>query len=82
MSSVEFYDGILRIVEKYGVAIVLSTALMWILRNDILLPLVDEHRLFVRELGQTQKDIGRAIAEQTVILARLQDYKVSGKDNR
>lgn len=75
MSSVEFYDGILRIVEKYGVAIVLSTALMWILRNDILIPLVEEHRLFVRELGQTQKDIGKAISEQTLILSRLQDDK-------
>jgi hypothetical protein len=77
MSSVEFYDGILRIVEKYGVAIVLSTALMWILRNDILLPLVEEHRLFVRELGQTQKDIGKAISEQTLILSRLQDDRAA-----
>lgn len=72
MSSVDFYDGVLRIVEKYGIAVVLSAALMWILRNDILLPLVEEHRLFVRELGATQKEIGRAISEQTLILSKLQ----------
>lgn len=75
MSSTEVYEGALRVVEKYGLAVVLSVALMWILRNDILLPLVDEHRMFVRELQATQKEIGKAISEQTLILSRLQGDK-------
>ena len=75
MSSTEVYEGALRVVEKYGLAVVLSVALMWILRNDILLPLVDEHRMFVRELQATQKEIGKAISEQTLILSRLQSDK-------
>jgi hypothetical protein len=75
VSSAEVYDGVLRIVEKYGVAVVLSVALMWILRNDILVPLVEEHRAFVRQLGETQKDIGKALHDQTVILSRLENSK-------
>jgi hypothetical protein len=75
VSSAEVYDGFLRIVEKYGVAVVLSVSLMWILRNDVLIPLVEEHRNFVRELGETQKDIGKVLQEQTVILSRLESNK-------
>lgn len=72
VSSVEVYESALRVVEKYGVAVILSVALMWILRSDVLIPLVEEHRLFVRELSATQKEISRAISEQALILSRLE----------
>lgn len=72
MSSGEVYEGVLRIVEKYGVAVVLSVALLWILRNDVLVPLVEEHRSFVRSLSETQKEISKAVSDQTRILMQLQ----------
>lgn len=72
MSSTEVYEGVLRVVEKYGLAVVLSVALIWMLRNDVLVPLVEEHRLFVRSLSETQKEISKAVGDQTRILMQLQ----------
>jgi hypothetical protein len=43
-----------------------------VIRVDILLPLVDEHRLFVKSLSETQKEIAEAVTEQTKLLYALQ----------
>jgi hypothetical protein len=42
------------------------------LRADVLLPLVEEHRAFVKQLGETQREISQAITEQTRLLYALQ----------
>jgi hypothetical protein len=44
----------------------------WVLRNDVLLPLVEEHRSFVRQLSETQQEISQTISEQTKLLYALQ----------
>lgn len=61
-----------NILERWGFPVLVAIAAGWILRNDVLLPLVDEHRTFVRQLGETQKDISRAITEQTRLLYAMQ----------
>jgi hypothetical protein len=38
----------------------------------VLLPLVEEHRTFVKQLGETQREISQAVAEQTKLLYALQ----------
>jgi hypothetical protein len=43
-----------------------------VLRQDVLLPLVEEHRSFVKQLGETQREISQAVAEQTKLLYALQ----------
>jgi hypothetical protein len=60
-----------KIIERWGFPVLVALATGWILRNDVLLPLVDEHRIFVRQLGETQKEISTAITEQTRLLHQL-----------
>jgi hypothetical protein len=38
----------------------------------VLLPLVEEHRTFVRSLSETQREISQAVSEQTRLLYALQ----------
>jgi hypothetical protein len=60
-----------KIIERWGFPVLVALATGWILRNDVLIPLVEEHKVFVRELGQTQREISSAITEQTKLLYRL-----------
>lgn len=68
MSSVDVYEAALRMVERYGFGLVLATAILWFVRTDIVIPMVDAHRSFLREMAATQHDISRAINEQTRLL--------------
>ena len=61
-----------NIMERWGFPVLVAVAAGWILRNDVLLPLVEEHRNFVKQLGETQRDISVAITEQTKLLYALQ----------
>jgi hypothetical protein len=65
-------DTMFGIMERWGFPVLVAVAAGWILRNDVLLPLVEEHRAFVKELGETQREIGKAIGEQTRLLYALQ----------
>ena len=60
------------ILERWGFPVLVAIAAGWILRNDVLLPLVEEHRSFVKQLGETQREISQAIGEQTKLLYALQ----------
>jgi hypothetical protein len=60
-----------KIIERWGFPVLVALATGWVLRNDVLLPLVDEHRTFVRQLGETQREISTAITEQTRLLYQL-----------
>lgn len=60
------------IIERWGFPVLVAVAAGWILRNDVLLPLVEEHRAFVKQLGETQREISQAIMEQTRLLYALQ----------
>jgi hypothetical protein len=60
------------IMNKWGFPVLVALAAGWVLRNDVLLPLVEEHRAFVKQLGETQRGISQAIAEQTRLLYALQ----------
>lgn len=60
-------------LERYGFGLVLATAILWFVRTDIVIPMVDAHRSFLREMSATQHDISRAIQEQTRLLYALRD---------
>lgn len=62
------------ILERWGFPVLVALAAGWVLRNDVLLPLVEEHRSFVKQLGETQRDISRAITEQTRLLYAMQTH--------
>lgn len=60
------------IIERWGFPTLVALAFGWVLRQDVLLPLVQEHRTFVQQLGETQREISRAVTEQTKLLYALQ----------
>lgn len=65
-------DTMLSVLRDYGFSVVVALACGWVLRQDVLLPLVDEHRTFVKSLSETQREISKAVSEQTRLLYALQ----------
>ena len=65
-------DTMYNILERWGFPTLVAIAIGWVLRNDVLLPLVEEHRTFVRSLSQTQAEISKTVSEQTRLLYALQ----------
>jgi hypothetical protein len=72
VSSVEVYETALRMVERYGFGLVLASLVLWFVRVDIVLPMVEAHQAFLREMSLTQRDIAEAVHEQTRLLYALQ----------
>jgi len=70
-------DAIFSIIERWGFPTLVAIAFGWVLRQDVLLPLVESHQKFVQQLGETQQEISSAIREQTRLLYALQP-KVTG----
>jgi hypothetical protein len=65
-------DAIFSIIERWGFPTLVAIAFGWVLRQDVLLPLVESHQKFVQQLGDTQQEISSAIREQTRLLYTLQ----------
>lgn len=63
------------IIERWGFPTLVAICCGYVLRQDVLLPLVEEHRVFLRQLGDTQKEISAAVREQTKLLYALQREK-------
>ena len=61
-----------RIIERWGFPVFVAVASGWVLRNDVLLPLVDQHAMFLSVISETQKEISAAVHEQTKLLYALQ----------
>jgi hypothetical protein len=72
-------DTMFGIMERWGFPVLVAIAAGWILRNDVLLPLVEEHRSFVKSLSETQREISKAVSEQTRLLYALQPK--AGQEN-
>jgi hypothetical protein len=71
MSSMDVYEAALRMIERYGFGLILATAILWFVRTDLVLPMVEAHQQFLKEMSTTQHDISRSIQEQTRILYTL-----------
>lgn len=72
MTKEEVQGTVFSIIERWGFPTLVAIVFGYVLRQDVLLPLVDAHRDFVQQLGQTQRDISEAIQEQTRLLYALQ----------
>lgn len=62
----------LDILGRYGFPTLAALALAFFIRQDLLLPLLEEHRTTVKELRETQREIAKAVTEQTRLLYALQ----------
>lgn len=77
LSSVDVYEAALRLAERYGFGLILATAILWFVRTDLVLPMVEAHKSFLKEMAATQRDITDAIHEQTRLLYALQPSRAS-----
>ena len=64
-------DTLLGILREYGFVTLLACALLYVGRQDIILPMVDAHRTFLKDIAETQREISKAVAEQTKLLYEL-----------
>ena len=71
-----------KIIERWGFPVLVACAAGWILRNDVLRPLVQEHQAFVRDLSDTQRETSKAVSEisatmreQTRILEQINNTR-------
>lgn len=65
-------DTMFGILERWGFPTLVALALGYFLRTDILLPMLEEHRLTLKEIRETQREIAQAVTEQTRLLYALQ----------
>lgn len=72
MTAEDAKDSLLTVLRDYGFSVLVAIGLAWFIRTDLLVPLLEEHRMTVRELRETQHEIAKAISEQTRLLYALQ----------
>jgi hypothetical protein len=70
---------VLDILSNYAFPALVAAALAWFIRTDLLVPLLEEHRMTVKELRETQREIAKAVTEQTRLLEALQPRAAEGK---
>ena len=68
-------DTLYTVLERWGFPTLVAIAVGWVLRHDVLLPLVEEHRVFVRSLSETQSEISKAVTEQTKLLYEMKHMR-------
>lgn len=64
--------SMLDILTRYGFSTMVAVALAWFIRTDLLQPLMEEHRLTLKEVRETQREIADAVNEQTRLLIAIQ----------
>jgi hypothetical protein len=74
-------ETLYSIMERWGFPTLVAIACGWVLRADVLLPLVEEHRAFVKSLSETQREISKAVGEQTRLLYALQPRANEQQEN-
>lgn len=71
MSGQEMSDTLKTIIERWGFPTLVAIAFGYVLRADILLPLVEQHAAFLKTVAESQKEIAEAVNEQTRLLYAL-----------
>ena len=72
MSSLDAAQWCGKIIERWGFPTLVAIGVMYVLRVDVLVPLVEEHRSFLRSLAETQEEISQTMREQTRLIYALQ----------
>lgn len=70
--TAETRDTLFSIIERWGFPTLVALGLAFFIRQDMLLPLLEEHRLTLKEVRETQREIADAMSEQTKLLYALQ----------
>jgi hypothetical protein len=70
--TAETKDTLFGLLDRWGWPTLAAVGLAFFIRQDLLLPLLEEHRLTLKEVRETQREIAGAITEQTKLLYALQ----------
>jgi hypothetical protein len=73
--TAETKETLFSIMERWGFPTLVALALAFFIRQDLLLPLLEEHRLTLKEVRETQREIADAIGDQTRLLLSIQSGK-------
>jgi hypothetical protein len=73
--TAETKETVFGILERWGFPTLVALALAFFIRQDLLLPLLEEHRLTLKEVRETQREIADAIGDQTRLLLSIQSGK-------
>lgn len=68
-------DTMFGILERWGFPTLVALGLAFFIRQDLLMPLLEEHRLTLKEVRETQREIADAVNEQTRLLIAIQSGK-------
>lgn len=68
-------DTMFGILERWGFPTLVALGLAFFIRQDLLMPLLEEHRLTLKEVRETQREIADAVNEQTRLLYAIQGNK-------
>ena len=71
MSGAEMSETMKTVLERWGFPTLCAIAFAWVLRADVLLPLVQQHSAFLQTIAESQKEIAGAVQEQTRLLYAL-----------
>ena len=68
-------DTLYTVLERWGFPTLVAIGLAWFIRTDLLIPLLEEHRTTVKELRETQREIAKAVTEQTKLLYEMKQMR-------
>jgi len=73
--TAETKDTLIGIMERWGFPTLVALGLAFFIRQDLLMPLLEEHRLTLKEVRETQREIADAVNDQTRLLIAIQSGK-------
>lgn len=73
--TAETKDTLIGIMERWGFPTLVALGLAFFIRQDLLMPLLEEHRLTLKEVRETQREIADAVSDQTRLLLSIQSGK-------
>ena len=80
MSGQQVTETAKLIIERYGLPSLVAAGALFVLRQDVVLPLVDAHKNFLTTIAQSQREIADAVKEQTKLLYALQPRSTERKE--
>jgi hypothetical protein len=70
-------ETVFQLLREYGFATLVACFLGYVGRQDVILPMVESHREFLKDIAETQREISQAVGEQTRLLYALQPRLVN-----
>lgn len=74
-------EAMKTILDRWGFPTLVALAAGYVLRHDVLIPLVEQHSVFLQTISESQREIAEAVSEQTRLLYALQPKSNDRQEN-